>query len=164
MVYALIYLFLEVMITTAIASSIGGLLTFTEIILSAVFGIFLLKNFKYSLSVNIQELTRGQLSQGDFIKNNMAKAMGAILLIIPGFFTDILGLLLQFGILTFMLTKLFSFKPAMQTNGFSVDPNMNTTNNTFYTQSQFTHKEKGDNYEDDIIDVEIIESNSTTKS
>jgi len=164
MVYALIYLFLEVMITTSISSSIGGLMTFAEIILSAVFGIFLLKNFKHSLSTNIQELTQGQLSQGDFIKNNMAKALGAILLVVPGFFTDILGLLLQFGILTFMLTKLFSFKPPMQTNGFKVDPNINTTNNTFYTQSQFTHNIKGDKYEENIIDVEVIESNDTIKS
>jgi len=164
MVYALIYLFLEVMITTAISSSIGGLLTFTEIVLSAVFGIFLLKNFKYSLSQNIQELTRGQLSQSDFIKNNMAKALGAILLIVPGFFTDILGLLLQFGVLTFMLTKIFSFKAPIQTNGFDVNPNMDTTNNRFYTQSQFTHKQKGDKNEEDIIDVEIIEPNSTNKS
>ena len=164
MVYALIYLFLEVMITTAISNSIGGLLTFLEIILSATIGIFLLKGFKDSLALNIQGLTQGQLSQADFIKNNMAKALGAILLLVPGFFTDILGLLLQFGILTFMLTKLFSFKPPMQTNGFKVDPNINSTNNELYTQSQFTHKTKGNTNEEDIIDVEIIESSDSTKS
>ena len=164
MIYALIYLFLEVMITTSISSNIGGLFTFLEIIFSAAVGFFLLKNFKHTLSSNIQELTQGLLSQSDFVKNNMAKALGAILLIVPGFFTDILGVLLQFGILTFMLTKLFSFKPTMQTNGFKVDPNINTTNNIFYTQTQFTNNTKGDTNENDIIDVEIIEPNSTIKS
>lgn len=164
MKYVIIYLFLEVMISTYIAGSLGGLITFAEIILTAFIGIFILKNFKYSLSSNIKDLTQGQISQQDFIKKNVGNAVGAIFLILPGFFTDILGLLLQFGLLTILFSKMFSFKPPMQTNGFDVNTNQNSTNNQFYSQSQFTQKNQGEKNEEDIIDVEVIESSKPTNS
>lgn len=155
MKYVIIYLFLEVMISTTIAGSLGGLLTFVEIILTAFIGIFILKNFKYSLASNIKDLTQGQISQQDFIKKNVGNAVGALLLIVPGFFTDILGILLQFGLLTILFSKMFSFKPPMQTNGFDVNTNQNSTNNQFYTQGEI---------DENIIDVEVIEPDKPTNS
>ena len=163
MIYVIIYLFLEVMISTTIAGNLGGFFTFVEIISTAVIGIFILKNFKYSLASNIKDLTQGEISQEDFIKKNVGNAVGALLLILPGFFTDILGLLLQFGLLTIMFSKIFSLKPPMQTNGFDIHTNKTGTNNQFYTQPQFT-QQKGANDEDDIIDIEVIEPNRPTNS
>lgn len=169
MVYFLVYLFLEVMISSSIASSIGGLNTFFEIIVSAIVGIYLLQNFKFSIQESIQKAQSGQITQEEFIKTNAAKAIGAVLLIVPGFFTDILGIALQFGFLTMVITKLFKFKPKKnQDQNFS-----NQSYSSFsYTQTSFNnpqynntntnnHKNKGE--EDEIIDVEIVDNNKSIK-
>jgi 2-isopropylmalate synthase/UPF0716 protein FxsA len=129
------------MITTAIAGSIGGLWTFFEIILSAVVGILIFKNFRYSIAQNLQKLSRREISEEDFTKLNLASVLGAILLIIPGFFTDILGLLFQISFIAKVIFSKFIVK----------------SNSSFYSKQQ---KQKG---EDDVIDVEIIEYNSDTR-
>jgi len=141
LIYFFLYLFLEVMITTAIAGSIGGLWTFFEIILSAVVGILIFKNFRYSIAQNLQKLSRREISEEDFTKLNLASVLGAILLIIPGFFTDILGLLFQISFIAKVIFSKFIVK----------------SNSSFYSKQQ---KQKG---EDDVIDVEIIEYNSDTR-
>jgi UPF0716 family protein affecting phage T7 exclusion len=152
-IYIFLYLFLEVMVSTYFASMLGGLYTFLEIVISAFIGMFLLKNFKYSLMMNIKSLTKGEITQEDFIKQNVANAIGAILLIIPGFLTDIVGILLQFGILTRILTKIFKFKIASKTN----------SNESFseYQEQQFTYKQKRRYDDDEIIDVEVIDDSKS---
>jgi 2-isopropylmalate synthase/UPF0716 protein FxsA len=130
----------------------GGFLTFVLIVFSAIIGITLLKNFKYSLSENIKDLTQGNISQEEFVKTNMAKALGAMLLIVPGFFTDILGILLQFGILTMILTKIFKIKPQ----------NVNSTNYSYtyknvYNQDSVNNNSYTKLEDNDIIDVEVID-------
>jgi len=145
MPYVLIYLFAEIMVSSYVSSYLGGFMSFFMVVLTAMIGISLLRVFKYSLALNIKDLTSGKISQEDFIKTNMAKALGAFLLIIPGFLTDIIGLLLQFGILTMLLSKIFQLKStSTHTN--------NTSSNNFY----YDNKSPKD---DDIIDVEIIENN-----
>jgi UPF0716 family protein affecting phage T7 exclusion len=143
LIYFFLYLFLEVMITTSIAGSIGGLWTFFEIILSAVVGILIFKNFRYSIAQNLQKLSRREISEEDFTKLNLASVVGAILLIIPGFFTDILGLLFQISFIAKVIFSKFIVK----------------SNSTFYS-NQEKQKQKGD---DNVIDVEIIEYNSDTR-
>lgn len=160
MIYAILYLFIEVMVSSYFASMFGGFLTFVLIILSALIGITLLRAFKYSLSLNIKDLTSGKISQEEFVKTNMAKALGAILLIVPGFFTDIIGLLLQFGIFTMILSKIFQIKP-QNTN----HTNYSQTYQSVYSQqsantTQYSNKQIND---DDIIDVEIIEDKDKEK-
>jgi len=162
MIYFFIYLFLEVMISSTITSAIGGLNTFFEILLSAIIGIFILKKFKLSLVENIAKARTGQMTQEEFIKANAGKAIGAILLIIPGFFTDILGLLLQFSFLVGILGKVFSFK----------NPNHRTTYSTNFGSTAFEYDEKtykntnNTHYKrntDEIIDVEVIDDTKPLK-
>ena len=153
MIYFLVYLFLEVMISSYFASLFGGFLTFIFIISSAIVGIVLLKNFNYSLKQNINDLSQGKITQEEFTKTNMSKALGAILLIVPGFFTDIIGLLLQFEILTMILGKIFTLKS--QNNYTS--PRAHTSANNF------TY-DKNKNIDNDIIDVEIIEIDNENKN
>ena len=145
------------MISSAIAGEIGGLLTFAEILLSVVIGTTLLRSFQFSLSDKINAVKNGQITQDEFVKSSMVKAIGAILLIVPGFFTDILGILLQFGMFTMIFSKIFTFKPK-------------STNNTNYSQASYTYTQfneikpnqnKGD---DDVIDVEVIDDNKHIKS
>jgi len=152
LVYFLIYLFIEVMLSSTIAGSIGGLSTFFEILISAIVGIVILQNFKYSLVESISKARSGQITQEEFIKTNVGRAIGAILLIVPGFFTDIIGVLLQFGILTMMFSKIFSFKPTTNYSQTNFEYNSSSNN------SQYTKGSK-----DEIIDVEIIDDNKSIK-
>jgi len=155
LLYFLIYLFLEVMISSSIAASIGGLLTFVEILFSAIIGMIILKNFKYSLSENVQKARTGQITQEEFIKTNVAKAIGAFLLIIPGFFTDIIGILLQLGLFVSLFSKIFEFKKPNSSN--------NATYSTSFEYTQTNNKQNNKRRDDEIIDVEIIDDNNTIK-
>lgn len=153
MLYFLLYLFLEVMISSSIASSIGGLLTFVEILFSAMIGTIILKNFKYSLSESIQKARSGQITQEEFLKTNVAKAIGAFLLIIPGFFTDIIGILLQLGLFVTLFSKIFAFKK----------PSNDTTYSRTFEYIQTDDQKNNTRRDDEIIDVEIIDNNSAIK-
>lgn len=143
------------MVSTYFASMLGGFYTFLEIIITAFIGGFLLKNFKYSLMMNIKSLAKGEITQEDFIKQNVANAIGAISLILPGFLTDIIGILLQFGILTRILTKIFKFKIAPKTT--------QNENHFEYTQENFTYKQKRRYDDEEIIDVEVIDNSHSIK-
>jgi 2-isopropylmalate synthase/UPF0716 protein FxsA len=128
------------MISSSIAGSIGGFLTFLEIIFSAIFGMFLLKNLNIALVENMKALSQGKISQRDFSRMNISMALGAILLIIPGFFTDIIGILLQFEFVGVFIANKFIKKE------------------TTYNSDDEFNTQKGD---DDVIDVEIIEHTHT---
>lgn len=146
MPYLLLYLFVETLVSVAIASSLGGLLTFFEIILSALVGFVIIATFKHSVRQNLEAVARGQISQQEFQKMNLASIGGAILLIIPGFFTDIVGLLLQFQkFASIFATKILKLK--------NKDQNIQNENFDPFTK-------KG---EDDVIDVEIVDSSRTGK-
>ncbi len=134
----LIYFFLEVMITIEIAGELGGLLTFVEIIVSALVGIFLLMNFRYTVATSMNALMQGSITVQQFQKMNLMSLIGAVLLIVPGFFSDILGILLQFGFLGTFIAK-----------------------NVLHLKSKKTTTRKGEN--NDAIDVEVIDSDTTLK-
>jgi UPF0716 protein FxsA len=135
--YFLIYFFLEVVVTVDIAGRIGGLATFFEIIITAFIGLFLLTNFRYTLAQSMHALMSGSITVDEFQKMNLMSLLGAILLIIPGFFSDIIGLLLQFGFFgTFVAKKILHLKEKKS-------------------------KRKGE-YED-AIDVEIIDHDTIDK-
>ena len=111
MPYIIIFLFIEVLVSVEIAGRLGGLLTFVEIIVSALIGFFLLTNFRYTLSRSVAALTSGEISVQDFQKMSLFTLIGALLLIVPGFFTDILGVLLQFSFFgTLFANKVLNLK------------------------------------------------------
>lgn len=110
MIYFLIYLFAEVMVTTEIASRIGGVATFIEIMASAAIGIVILMNFRHTLSENIRALQSRQIDTDGFMQRNLMGVLGAILLILPGFLGDAVGLLMQFTLVAKLLINRFSRK------------------------------------------------------
>ncbi len=135
MVYFIIYFFIEVMVTTNIASQIGGLMTFIEIVLSAFIGLFLLTNFRYTLAKSMSSVLSGELTAQEFQKMSLFTLFGAILLIVPGFFSDMLGVLLQFTFFgTFFAKKILHLK---------------------------TNKTTMQRKDNDAIDVEIIDNINT---
>ena len=135
MIYFLAYLFLEVLISVNISSAIGGLMTFIEIILSAMIGISILLNFRKTLVENLTAVTAHTINLEEFQKLNLFALFGAILLIVPGFFTDILGIVMQFSVITSMFVNRYKVK---------------SVNNTEYYENKQTQKDSN------VIDVEII--------
>ncbi|MEN8147654.1 MAG: FxsA family protein [Campylobacterota bacterium] len=144
MLYFVLYIFLEVMISVNLASQIGGFYTFLELMLSAFVGFVLLVNFRATLMENMQAFSMQKIDVQEFQRLNIFAVLGAVLLILPGFLTDMIGVLLQFSVITKMLVNRFTAKSTHQNN------------TTRYTQTQI-HEEK----DDDVIDVEIISSDST---
>jgi len=142
MQYFLVYLFLEVLISVNISSSIGGLSTFFEILLSAFFGISILVNFRKTLVENMTAVSYNCIDLNEFQRLNLFTLIGAILLIIPGFLTDIIGALMQFSAITSMFVNRYNVKS-------------NRCNNNFTQQNN-----KKDS---DVIDVEIITHDTTSK-
>jgi 2-isopropylmalate synthase/UPF0716 protein FxsA len=141
MVYFIIYLFIEIIVSVNISSNIGGLYTFFEVILSAVIGIFLLVNLRDTLTSRMGMILDGSLDVEEFQKASLFTILGAILLIIPGFFSDMLGLLLQFS--TF---GIFFAKRVLNLKSKSRD-----------------YKNRREEIDDEIIDVEVIDYHNTTK-
>lgn len=138
MKYFLVYLLLEVFVSVNISSNIGAMATFLEIILSAMFGFVLLANFRNTLMESMQAMQRRTISISEFQKLNAFTLLGALLLIIPGFFSDIIGIFLQF---TFFAT-LFAKKVLHVKDNIDIDDIQNINR-------------KKD--EDEIIDVEVID-------
>ncbi|WP_415398222.1 FxsA family protein [Sulfurimonas sp. CS5] len=149
MIYFIIYLFLEVLISVNISSSIGGLATFFEIVLTAFIGILILINFRTTLLHNITAVSYNAIDLREFQKLNLFTIIGAILLIIPGFLTDIIGILIQFSVFTSMLVNRYNVKSA----------NYKSSHN----QENISNIEKNIQKDSDVIDVEIISDSSTTK-
>ncbi|NPA74336.1 MAG: FxsA family protein [Epsilonproteobacteria bacterium] len=127
MVYFLVYLFLEITVTLNIAKQIGSFATFIEVILSALVGFIIIANLGNSLSEGFRALLEKRISEEEFTRLNIFMLIGAILLIVPGFLSDIVGVLFQFPYVALMITrKFYRFK-------------------------------KDEKRSDDVIDVEVID-------
>ena len=134
--YFLAYLLIEVFVSVNISSNIGAMATFLEIVVSAIFGFILLTNFKNTFFESLQAMQKRTISMQEFQKLNAFTLLGALLLIVPGFFSDIIGIFLQF---TFFAT-LFARKI------------LHVKDNIDIEDIQHIKKEH-----DEIIDVEIID-------
>ena len=145
MLYFILYLFLEVMISVNLSSQIGGFNTFLELVASAFLGFVLLVNFRTTLLENMQAFSMQKIDVQEFQRLNIFAVLGAVLLIVPGFLTDMLGVLLQFSVITKMLVNRFTAKSAYQNH-----------NSSAHSQTKI-HTQK----DDDVIDVEIINNDST---
>ncbi|HIP20659.1 MAG TPA: FxsA family protein [Sulfurimonas sp.] len=141
MVYFILYLFLEVLLSVSISSSIGGLLTFVEIMISAFIGISILINFRKTLVENMTAVSYNCIDLAQFQRLNLFTLFGAVLLIVPGFLTDIIGILMQFSVFTSMLVNRYNVKSG------NCDAQVHPQNNL-----------KKDS---DVIDVEIISTHTT---
>lgn len=146
MIYLIVYLFLEVLVSVNISSAIGGLATFFEILATAFIGISILINFRKTLVENMQAVSYNCIDLQEFQRLNLFTLFGAILLIIPGFLTDIIGVLLQFSAITSMIVNRYNVKfKHCNTSIFEDENNFKKDTN------------------DEVIDVEIIEHTPSTK-
>ena len=128
MIYFFIYLFLEIFVSYEFTKIFTIFGMFFEVIGTLLLGIIILKNLNFSLAENMMRVAKREISQQEFISIGLFKLVGAILLIVPGVFTDILGILMQFDEFGSFIARKFL-------------PNQTQKNN----------------FDDDIIDVEIVE-------
>jgi 2-isopropylmalate synthase/UPF0716 protein FxsA len=142
MIYFVLYLFLEVLISVNISSAIGGLATFFEILISAFLGISILVNFRKALLENMNAVSYSCIDLEQFQRLNLFTILGGILLIVPGFLTDILGALMQFSALTTMAVNRFHIKAG---------------------SCKTDYKQNNIKKDSDVIDVEIISDNTSIK-
>ena len=103
-------------------------------------GIAILMNFRTTFMQNLQAVSMQRIDLKEFQKLNLFTIIGAIFLILPGFLTDIIGILLQFSVITSMFVNQYNVK---------------STN--YKTQDDFKKKD------DDVIDVEVISDAITHK-
>jgi UPF0716 family protein affecting phage T7 exclusion len=133
-----VYLLFETLVSVEISSIIGGFNTFIEIILSSILGIFIIKNFKSIMKFNIFELSSGKIGFNEFKNRNLFPIIGAIMLLIPGFLTDFIGILFQFSILTTFIFSRFDFSKNNNNNNV----NNNVNNNENYIDIEDLRKEQ----------------------
>jgi len=142
MIYFIVYLFFEVLISVNLSSAIGSLMTFFVILISAAFGIMILINFRKTLAENMSAVSYNCIDLKQFQSLTLFTIFGAILLILPGFLTDIVGLLMQFSVFTTMLVNRYHVKSGSCKTDFEA----NTIKKDL-----------------DVIDVEIISDNTLSK-
>ncbi|MEO1958436.1 MAG: FxsA family protein [Nautiliaceae bacterium] len=96
LVYFLVYLFLEILFSYEFARVFTPFGLFLEVIFTALFGAYIIKNLHLSLFEEMQKVLRREISEEEFIAAGLFRLVGAFLLIIPGVFSDLVGFLFLF--------------------------------------------------------------------
>ncbi len=137
MLFIIPYFLLELYFSLAVGSAIGFWGSVLWIFTTFIIGMGLIQNSAMTIQKSMGKLAGGQLNMKTFHDSATSYFLGAILLIIPGVFSDILGL----------IALLYTFYLQM---GGTIPSSKNKTNINNLNK-------EGD---DDVIDVEIIESSS----
>jgi UPF0716 family protein affecting phage T7 exclusion len=124
------FLMIELYLSLYVGEHIGFWWSAIWIVVSMILGIRLLQYTPYTLMGNISHVSMGKLSLEEFQNASTSYLVGAILLIIPGVFTDVLGVFA----LCYTMYLHFVAKITPEETKFN--------------------KNKGD---DNVIDVEIID-------
>ena len=103
LVLLIVYLIIEVFVSYEVIDLIGVLGFVLEIILTAFLGFGILVNFRFFFAEALEMLRSREISYEAFVGYNIFRILGAFLLILPGAFTDILGILMQLALLVLFL-------------------------------------------------------------
>lgn len=85
---------LEIALFVQFGAALGVLGTLLEIFASGVLGVFLMRLEPYRNSTDIRAALARDRSPASPMAHSALRMIGALLLVVPGFFTDTLGLLL----------------------------------------------------------------------
>jgi UPF0716 family protein affecting phage T7 exclusion len=133
MFLAIPFFLLELYLSLKTGETIGFFWSVIWIIASAVIGMILLQNSPHAIMSQMQSVQRGKLNLKKFQDASMAYFIGSILLIIPGVFSDFMGVVA----LTYTLYLHFVAKITPEQTNFKTN--------------------QGD---DNVIDVEIIDEHT----
>lgn len=85
---------MEILLLIEIGSRIGTLNTIVIILLTGILGAYMMRQQGFAILANIRgDLSQGRMPTGELI-NGVLVLVGGILLLTPGFFTDVVGFLL----------------------------------------------------------------------
>jgi len=141
MIYLLFFLMFELFLSLQVGSQIGFLWSVIWILGTFMLGMGLIKNAHTTIAGNMQSLKEGKLNMKSFHDSATSYFLGAILLIVPGVFSDILG----------VIALLYTFY--LQLGG-------TIPSSKYKTNINYKNKYTNTQGDDDVIDVEIIEPSS----
>jgi UPF0716 family protein affecting phage T7 exclusion len=130
------FLLLELYLSLKMGEEIGFFFSVVWIFLSFALGMMLLQRSSLTMMGNMNAMKQGKLDMKRFQNVSMAYFIAAILLIIPGVFSDFLGIIAL--CYTFYLQFVAKITPEQKYTNF---------------------KKQGD---DNVIDVEIIDEHSSS--
>lgn len=149
---------LEIYLLISIGSQIGRLNTITIVVVTGIIGASLTKSQGLSILNRIQrELSKGALPADQMIQGLLVFG-GGLLLLTPGFITDILGLSMVFPgtrhiIVGWLKVK---FEKGIQNGNIFFKSTTFHTDNSFYTHQ--TYKDEFDKTSNDnVIEVDFTE-------
>jgi UPF0716 protein FxsA len=94
LIVIVLWIWAEIAAFSAIGGEIGGLLTFLGIFITAMIGISLLKRQSAKVMANLKaQVTRGEAPVAP-VAQSLSLVVGGILMLIPGYVTDAIGLLM----------------------------------------------------------------------
>ncbi len=128
------YFFIELYVSLKTGENIGFLWSVIWIMGSFMLGMALLQKSQQTMMGNMNAMRQGKIDMRKFQNAGMSYFVGAILLMMPGVFSDFLGLVAL--VYTFYLQFIAKITPEQ-------------TNNNFNPQG-----------DDNVIDVEIIDEHS----
>lgn len=102
------YLFVEVLLSVQVANVLGGLGVFSEIMLSGFVGLALLLNVKTTMVESLKAMSNNCITIQEFQELNIFALLGAVLLILPGILSDVIGILMQFSVFTALIVSRFN--------------------------------------------------------
>ena len=138
-----------------IGSEIGGLLTLLGVFITAIIGLSLLKIQGLAVMIRVRsDLTHGRAPVGSIV-DSIALAFGGILMLIPGYVTDSIGILFFVPVLRtifggwilHLLCRNSLFKGSFHVDG----------------KTSFTQTNKRSYEDDDIIEGSYTENTSSKK-
>lgn len=92
LIFIILWGWAEITAFITIGGEIGGFLTFIGIFITAVVGLFLLQSQAANVMTNLkQQITRGETSLAA-VAEGVSLLIGGILMLLPGYITDGLGL------------------------------------------------------------------------
>lgn len=90
----LFYVILELIGVIYVGNRYGFFPLLAEIIVSAFIGVLILFNLRVELMDILREISQNKIRVNAIIRGNFAKFFGGVLLILPGIFCDIFGVIL----------------------------------------------------------------------
>lgn len=133
-----IYVYIEISIFVAVANYIGVLLALMGIIATSIIGLSLVKSQGIKNLVLMQQKIASNQNPTNEVVKNMSLLLAGLLLLIPGFFTDILGaLLLLSPVQHFFVKRLI---PKVNIRGFQTRSSTENDAKTEIIEGDFKRK------------------------
>ncbi|UOG91185.1 MAG: FxsA family protein [Candidatus Thiothrix sulfatifontis] len=110
--------FIELWLLIKVGSAIGALATILLLILSGFLGMYLLRHQGLSTLAKFQRDVQAGQRPAKSLLEGMMMLLGGLLFIIPGFFTDIIGLILLLPPTRYLLVKFLLKNGVVSVGGY----------------------------------------------